>query len=114
MKVTKEEIVGMLRAVEAWRTDHDLQADFEKWKSWHAHIAERITRVPGVQAEAQGPIRGGPFPTLKISWEPERIASDCRRSRPPVAEWRTSDHEPGRGRDALVPAAAGRNEGGRV
>jgi hypothetical protein len=33
MKVTKEEIVGMLRAVEAWRTDHDLQADFEKWKS---------------------------------------------------------------------------------
>jgi hypothetical protein len=30
--------------------------------------------VPGVQAEAQGPIRGGPFPTLKISWDPERIA----------------------------------------
>jgi D-glucosaminate-6-phosphate ammonia-lyase len=74
MKVTKEEIVGMLRAVEAWRTDHDLQADFEKWKSWHAHIAGRINRVPGVHAEAQGPIRGGPFPTLKISWEPERIA----------------------------------------
>jgi L-seryl-tRNA(Ser) seleniumtransferase len=43
MKVTKEEIVGMLRAVEAWRTDHDLQADFEKWKSWHAHIAKSIT-----------------------------------------------------------------------
>jgi D-glucosaminate-6-phosphate ammonia-lyase len=74
MKVTKEEIVGMLRAVEAWRTDHDLQADFEKWKSWHSHIAGRITEVPGVQAEAQGPIRGGPFPTLKISWDPERIA----------------------------------------
>ena len=74
MKVTKEEIVGMLRAVEAWRTDHDLQADFEKWKSWHAHIAKSITRVPGVQAEAQGPIRGGPFPTLKISWDPEQIA----------------------------------------
>ena len=33
MKVTKEEIVGMLRAVEAWRTDHDLAADFEKWES---------------------------------------------------------------------------------
>src|SRR5215471_9076180 len=45
MKVTKEEIVGMLRAVEAWRTDHDLQADFEKWKSWHVHIAQRINRV---------------------------------------------------------------------
>ena len=74
MKVTKEEIVGMLRAVEAWRTDHDLQADFEKWKAWHAHIAKSITRVPGVQAEAQGPIRGGPFPTLKISWDPKQIA----------------------------------------
>src|ERR1700730_19213202 len=74
LKVTKEEIVGMLRAVEAWRTDHDLQADFEKWKSWHAYIAKSITRVPGVQAEAQGPIRGGPFPTLKVSWNPEQIA----------------------------------------
>src|SRR5262245_46742635 len=73
MKVTKEEIVGMLRAVEAWRTDHDLQADFRMWESWYAHISERITKVAGVRAEVNGPIRGGPFPTLNISWDPDQV-----------------------------------------
>jgi uncharacterized pyridoxal phosphate-dependent enzyme len=73
LKVTKEEIVGMLRAVEAWRSDHDLQADFRTWESWYAHISDRITKVAGVHAEVAGPIRGGPFPTLNISWDPERI-----------------------------------------
>ena len=32
LKVTKEEVVGVLRAVEAWRTDRDLAADFEPGK----------------------------------------------------------------------------------
>jgi L-seryl-tRNA(Ser) seleniumtransferase len=73
LKVTKEEIVGILRAVEAWRTDHDLQQDFRTWESWYAHISERITKVAGVHAEVNGPIRGGPFPTLNISWDPDRV-----------------------------------------
>ena len=73
LKVAKEEIVGMLRAVEAWRTERDIQADFREWESWYAHIAEQITRVPGVHTEVRGPARGGPFPTLNVSWEPEKI-----------------------------------------
>lgn len=73
LKVSKEEIVGMLRAVEAWRTDHNLQADFRTWESWYAHISDRITKVAGVQAKVQGPIRGGPFPTLNISWDPAQV-----------------------------------------
>jgi L-seryl-tRNA(Ser) seleniumtransferase len=73
LKVTKEEVVGMLRAVEAWRTDHDLAADFRTWESWYAHISDRITKVAGVRAEVNGPIRGGPFPTLNISWDPAQV-----------------------------------------
>jgi L-seryl-tRNA(Ser) seleniumtransferase len=73
LKVTKEEVIGMLRAVEAWRTDHDLQADFQMWKSWYAHISDRISTVPGVRAVVQGPVRGGPFPTLDISWDPSQV-----------------------------------------
>ncbi len=34
LKVSKEEIVGMLRAVEIWRTERDIQADFREWESW--------------------------------------------------------------------------------
>src|SRR5205085_5272402 len=73
MKVTKGEIVGTLRAVEAWRTNRDLAADFRTWESWYAHISDRITKVAGVRAEVQGPMRGGPFPTLNISWEPAQV-----------------------------------------
>ncbi|MBZ5596446.1 MAG: aminotransferase class V-fold PLP-dependent enzyme [Acidobacteriia bacterium] len=73
LKVAKEEIIGMLRAVEIWRTERDIQADFRVWESWYAQIGERITKVPGVRAEVRGPVRGGPFPTLDVSWDPERI-----------------------------------------
>jgi L-seryl-tRNA(Ser) seleniumtransferase len=73
LKVTKEEIVGILRAVEAWHSEYDLKADFRTWESWYAHISDRITKLAGVRAEVNGPIRGGPFPTLNISWDPDRI-----------------------------------------
>src|SRR5215471_4920116 len=70
---SKEEIVGMLRAVEVWCTERDVQADFREWNRWYRHITEQITRVPGVSAEMREPARGGPFPTLSVSWDPEKI-----------------------------------------
>jgi D-glucosaminate-6-phosphate ammonia-lyase len=73
LKVTKEEIIGMLRAVEAWRSDHDLNAEFRTWESWYTRISDRITKVAGVRTEVNGPVRGGPFPTLNISWDPDQI-----------------------------------------
>ena len=74
LKVSKEEIVGMLRAVEIWRTEREIQADFREWESWYAHITEQIARIPGVKTEVRGPARGGPFPTLNVSWDPARVA----------------------------------------
>ena len=62
-----------LRAFEIWRTERDIQADFREWESWYADISAVITRVPGVQAEVRGPQRGGPFPVLNVSWDPEKI-----------------------------------------
>jgi len=73
MKVSKEEIVGMLRAVEVWRSGRDIQADFREWEKWYGYITEQITRVPGVKAEVREPARGGPFPTLNVSWDPEKL-----------------------------------------
>jgi L-seryl-tRNA(Ser) seleniumtransferase len=74
IKVSKEEIVGMLRAVEIWRTERDIKADFREWETWYAHIAEQITQIPGVRAEVRGPARGGPFPTLNVSGDPAKVA----------------------------------------
>ncbi len=73
LKVTKEEIIGMLAAVEVWRSGRDIEADFKEWKGWYAHIGERITKVPGVSAEVVPPVRGGPFPTLRVSWDRQKI-----------------------------------------
>jgi len=47
-KVSKEEIVGMLRAVEIWQ-ERDIQADFRVWESWYAEMIPRITRAAGVR-----------------------------------------------------------------
>jgi hypothetical protein len=63
----------MHRAVEVWRKERDLQADFREWESWYAFIGEQITRVPGVKTEIRGPLRGGPFPTLNVSWDPSKV-----------------------------------------
>jgi uncharacterized pyridoxal phosphate-dependent enzyme len=73
LKVSKEEIVGMLRAVEVWRTERDIQADFREWESWYGYITEQITKVPGVRTALRGPARGGPFPTLNVSWDSEKL-----------------------------------------
>lgn len=73
MKVSKEEIVGMVTAVDAWVNKRDIEAEYREWEQWYAHITERVTSVPGVTAEVAGPTRGGPFPTMNIGWDPERI-----------------------------------------
>ena len=73
LKTGKEQIMGMLQAVEIWRHERDIQADFRLWESWYAEMIPVITKAPGVRAEVHGPIRGGPFPTLHISWEQDQI-----------------------------------------
>ncbi|MEE8116332.1 MAG: hypothetical protein V3T28_04405 [Gemmatimonadales bacterium] len=72
MKVSKEEIVGAVTAVEAWM-QRDLAAEYREWERWYAHISERVTQVRGVSASVRPPSRGGPFPTLLIRWDPEQI-----------------------------------------
>jgi L-seryl-tRNA(Ser) seleniumtransferase len=72
-KVSKEEIVGMVAAVETFVNKRDLQAEFREWERWYAHIAEKITQVAGVKTQLRQPQRGGPFPTLSVSWDPAQV-----------------------------------------
>ncbi len=73
LKVGKENVIGMLRAVETWRSGRDLQADFKEWEGWYTEIAAQITKTPGVRTAVVPPQRGGPFPTLNVSWDPTMI-----------------------------------------
>ncbi|MBI1896753.1 MAG: aminotransferase class V-fold PLP-dependent enzyme [Acidobacteria bacterium] len=73
LKVGKEEIMGMLAAVETWvKRDHD--AEYRAWESWIGHIAERASQVPGVTTRVRPP-RGlsNRAPLLDITWDAEKI-----------------------------------------
>jgi L-seryl-tRNA(Ser) seleniumtransferase len=72
MKVGKEEIMGMLAAVEVW-SRRDLAVEHRTYGSWNAHISERINRIPGVKASERPPDGPNPYPTLTIEWDPSRI-----------------------------------------
>ena len=75
MKVGREEMIGMLAAVESWVTrDHDAE-----WKEWIArceYIADRVSTIPGVTASVQrepGASLSNRSPRLTIRWESRRL-----------------------------------------
>jgi uncharacterized pyridoxal phosphate-dependent enzyme len=73
LKVGKEEIMGMLAAVEAWKTrDHQ-----EEWKLWHSNldfISKRVTTVNGVTTKVQEPEGlSNKTPSLHISWDATQV-----------------------------------------
>ncbi len=74
MKVGKEEIMGLLAAVEAWSARRDRQAEFRQWESWYAHIGETLTRLSGIRTEVRPPEGDSPYPILRVSWDPEKFA----------------------------------------
>jgi len=72
-KVGKEEMIGMLAAVEAWvKRDH-----VEKMKTWHTYlenISKRLSSVKGITCTVREP-RGlsNHSPSLVVSWDPEAM-----------------------------------------
>ena len=70
MKVSKEEIVGLLTALEMWANrDHD--ADMRDAKRRTDRVVEGLAGIPGVRAEHRFPDRiGRPYPTVVIALDP--------------------------------------------
>lgn len=73
LKVGKEEIMGMLAAVEAW-VKRDYKAEFRVWESWLDSISKTVTRVAGVTTEVRQPNSlSNHAPQLVIGWDASRI-----------------------------------------
>jgi uncharacterized pyridoxal phosphate-dependent enzyme len=68
MKVGKEEIIGVLAAVEAW-TKRDLTQLDKEWNGRAQKIAKLVETVPGVTTEIQTPQGGNRYPTLTVHWD---------------------------------------------
>ena len=69
LKVGKEEIMGMLAAVEMW-TRRDHKAEWAEWESWLQHIDARVKSIPGVSSEMRQPVDlSNHAPMLRILWD---------------------------------------------
>jgi D-glucosaminate-6-phosphate ammonia-lyase len=72
MKVNKEEILGMLIALEVYLArDHA-----QEWKMWEAQIAvinDAIKLMPGVETKIDVPPIANHIPTLNVSWNTKQV-----------------------------------------
>src|ERR1700726_1123465 len=103
LKVGKEEIVGILAAVEYW-SHADLGALNKEWKNRVERIAKLVQTVPGVTTSIEIPEEGNSYPTLTVSWDQQAwgfTITDCvqkLREGDPVIEVLGADNP------SLVPA----------
>ena len=72
MKVGKEEIIGILAAVDYW-AHADLDALNKEWKSRVDRIAKLVGTVPGVTTDIHIPKGGNSYPTLTVTWDEKRF-----------------------------------------
>ena len=91
MKVGKEEIVGMVKALECYLNEDHAALEKEWWRRLDAVSAE-ITRVPGVATSFNVPDVANHVPHMRIFWDPRKIslsprdaASALRNGRPSIA-----------------------------
>jgi D-glucosaminate-6-phosphate ammonia-lyase len=74
LKVGKEEIMGMLAAVEMWvKRDH--KAEWKQWEGWLEHISNAVKKVDGVTTNIRQPGSGlsNRTPTLVVSWDGAKL-----------------------------------------
>jgi hypothetical protein len=91
-KVGKEEMFGMLAAVEAWIT-RDHEAEWQEWMSWLDFISERMLTIEGITTEVTMPEGlSNHAPVLHIQWDPdqlhitgEAVAEEVARNKPRLA-----------------------------
>ena len=91
-KVGREETIGMLAAVEAWKK-RDHEGEWKTWLSWLDQIAKRVSAVEGVKTSVREPQGlSNRSPALTISWDPsklhltgEELAEELATTKPRIA-----------------------------
>jgi uncharacterized pyridoxal phosphate-dependent enzyme len=88
-KVGKEEIIGMVKALELYlKEDHD--ALTREWQARLERISRELTKIPGVSTEFFVPDIANHVPHMHITWdsrvplEPRQVSKMLRNSKPPI------------------------------
>lgn len=88
MKAGKEEVMGLLAAVEQWvRRDH--VAEWREWERRLETIANEVAHIPTLTTEVHQPGRSNVAPVLAVNWNPEAV-----RILPEEARRQLSDGDP--------------------
>ena len=72
LKVNKEEMVGMLVALEMYLA-HDHKADWKRWEASIERIQRAVTSLPGVRAEPFVHVIANATPHLRVEWDQDRV-----------------------------------------
>jgi uncharacterized pyridoxal phosphate-dependent enzyme len=73
LKVGKEEIMGMLAAVEMWKK-RDYEAETRQWQNWLDQISTSVKRIEGITTRVEAPEGlSNKTPVLKIEWDGDRL-----------------------------------------
>ena len=81
MKVNKEEMVGMMVAVEMY-LKRDAEAEWKEWERRAKLITDSVAKVPAVKAEIHVPPIANHVPTVRLAWEKAALpltADDVRK-----------------------------------
>ena len=80
MKVGKEEIVGMWKALEIYlSTDHEKQTR-EWWDRLH-YISKQLRSIPGVYTADFVPAIANHVPTMRVEWDTQKVALTSAQAR---------------------------------
>jgi uncharacterized pyridoxal phosphate-dependent enzyme len=72
MKAGKEEIIGMLTAIETWQKI-DIESLNREWSAKVQRIAKVVETVPGVTTRTYVPEEGNSYPTLRVMWDEQKF-----------------------------------------
>ena len=88
-KVGKEEIIGMVKAVELYlKEDHDALS--REWQDRLERVSRELTKVPGVSTSFFVPDIANHVPHMRITWdsrvsvEPKQVSKLLRESKPAI------------------------------
>src|SRR5579863_6157721 len=88
-KVGKEEIIGMVKALELYlREDHDALA--REWQARLQEVSDEITKISGVRSTFFTPDIANHVPHMRISWDskialtPQQVSQFLRNSKPSI------------------------------
>ena len=80
MKVGKEEIMGLLAAVEQWM-ERDHQAEWREWERRLEVIAGAVNGIASMKTAVRLPGRSNVTPTLVVSWDAGTVGIDAAKVR---------------------------------